>query len=147
MRNLAYESDFALWCQQQADLLRRRAIDNIDFDNIAEEVESLGRSERREIASRLEVLLLHLLKWRFQPDRRSLSWRASIRDARDELERVLDDNPSLRALPAERLPKVYVRARAKALEETGLYHLPEACPWGADEILSPDFLPAASDER
>jgi hypothetical protein len=138
---VSYENDLYQWTQEQAEILRRRDISAIDFDNLAEEIESLGRSERREIASRLEVLLLHLLKWRFQSDQRGQSWWASIRDARNELERVLEDNPSLRALPAERLPKAYANARVRALEETRLYHLPEACPWDADQILSPKFLP------
>jgi Domain of unknown function DUF29 len=138
---VSYENDLYQWTKTQSDALRRRAVNEVDWDNVAEELESLGRSERREIVSRLEVLLLHLLKWRFQPDQRSQSWWASIRDARNELERVLEDNPSLRALPAERLPKAYANARVRALEETGLYHLPEACPWDADQILFPKFLP------
>jgi hypothetical protein len=138
---VSYENDLYQWTKVQGDALRRRAVNEVDWDNVAEEIESLGRSERREIASRLEVLLLHLLKWRFQSDQRGQSWWASIRDARNELERVLEDNPSLRALPAERLPKAYANARVRALEETGLYHLPEACPWDADQILSPKFLP------
>jgi Domain of unknown function DUF29 len=138
---VSYENDLYQWTKTQSDALRRRAVNEVDWDNVAEELESLGRSERREIVSRLEVLLLHLLKWRFQPDQRSQSWWASIRDARNELERVLEDNPSLRALPAERLPKAYANARVRTLEETGLYHLPEACEWTADQILSPKFLP------
>jgi Domain of unknown function DUF29 len=136
-----YEADLYAWTKAQADALRRRAAAEVDWDNLAEEIESLGRSEKREVASRLEVLLLHLLKWKYQPQQQCPSWRASIRDARDELERVLEDNPSLRGLPGERLVTVYPRARMKALEETGLYRLPEACPWTIAEVLDAGFLP------
>ena len=138
---MAYDADLYAWTREQAALLRSRAANELDYDNLAEEIESLGRSEKREIASRLENLLVHLLKWRYQPEERSNSWRASIRDARVELERVLDDNPSLRALPAERLPKAFANARAKALDETGLYRLPDECPWSADQVLSNEFWP------
>ena len=136
-----YEADLYAWTKAQADALRRRAANEVDWDNLAEEIESLGRSEKREVASRLEVLLIHLLKWTYQPQWQCPSWRASIRDARDELERVLEDNPSLRGLPAERLAKAYARARVKALEETGLYRLPEACPWTIEQVLDAEFLP------
>jgi Domain of unknown function DUF29 len=138
----AYDTDLHAWTRAQADALRRRAGNEIDWDNLAEEIEAVGRSERREIASRLEVLLMHLLKWWRQPEHQSPSWRASIRDARDEIERVLDDNPSLRGLPAEKLPKAYARAREKALEEMRLVdRLPEACPWPIEDVLRADFLP------
>jgi hypothetical protein len=138
---MSYESDLYAWTKEQVDALRRRATNEIDFDNLAEEIEALGRSERREVASRLEILLLHLLKWKYQPEWQSPSWRASIRDARVELERVLEDNPSLHALPAEKLNKAYANARSKALDETGLYRLPESCPWRIEEILDHGFLP------
>ena len=94
-----------------------------------------------QIRSRLKVLLVHLLKWKCQPELQCGSWRGSIREARDQIEDVLDDNPSLKAYPAECLPKAYARARTKALDETGLLSLPETCPWTIDEILDGDFLP------
>ena len=97
---------------------------------------SLGTSQRGEIRSRLKVLLVHLLKcWQCG------SWRGSIREARDQIEDMLDDSPSLKAHPAECLPKAYVRARMKALDETGLLRLPEVCPWTIEEILDGEFLP------
>lgn len=136
-----YETDLHAWTKAQSDALRRRASNELDWDNLAEEIETLGRSERREIQSRLKVLLIHLLKWRFQPEQRCGSWRGSITEAREELEAVLTDNPSLRGLPAESLPKAYASARRKALDETGLLHLPEKSPWTIDDILTPDFLP------
>ena len=136
-----YDADLYEWTKEQANALRRRASNELDWDNLAEEIESLGASQRSEIRSRLEVLILHLLKWRYQPELRCGSWRGSIREARDRLEDVLDDNPSLRAFPADYLPKGYARGRRKALDETGLLRLPETCPWTAEEVLDGDFLP------
>ena len=136
-----YETDLYEWTRAQADALRRRASNELDWDNLAEEIEAVGRSERREIGSRLENLLLHLLKWRYQPEGQCGSWRGSILEARHRHERLIADNPSLRSYPAEILPKAYGYARKKALNETGLLRLPEDCPWTIDDILSNDFLP------
>jgi Domain of unknown function DUF29 len=138
---MSYDSDLYAWTKEQADALRRRASNALDWDHLAEEIESLGTSQRSEIRARLKVLLVHLLKWKHQPELQCGSWRGSIREARDHIEDVLDDNPSLRAYPAECLPKAYARARMKALDETGLLQLPEVCPWTIDEILADDFLP------
>ena len=102
---------------------------------------SLGSSNRRQIKSRLEILILHLLKWKVQPEWQCGSWRGSIREARHRLEDLLEESPSLRPLPADYLPKAYARARVKALDETGLYRLPETCPWTIEQILDGDFLP------
>jgi hypothetical protein len=120
--------------------LRRRASNALDWEHLAEEIESLGTSQRSEIRARLKVLLVDLLKWQYQPEWRCGSWRGSIREARDQIDDLLEDNPSLRAYPEECLPKAYARARTKALDETGLLRLPEACPWTIDEILADDFL-------
>ena len=138
---MSYESDLYEWTKEQADALRRRAPNMLDWDNLAEEIESLGVSQRSEIRSRLKVLLVHLLKWKCQPEGRCGSWRGSIREARDQIEDVLDDNPSLRTYSAECLAKAYARARLQALDETGLLRLPEACYWTIDEILADDLLP------
>jgi len=89
----------------------------------------------------LKVLLLHLLKWRAQPERQCGGWRGSILESRLQLADVLDDNPSLRAYSAECLPGAYSVVRRKALDETGLCRLPEACPWTIEQILDKDFLP------
>lgn len=138
---MSYQSDLHEWTKEQADALRRRAPNALDWDNLAEEIESLGSSQRREIRSCLKVLLVHLLKWKHQPEGRCGSWRGSIAEARDQIEDVLEENPSLREYPEEALPKAYARARAKALIETGLLDLPDACLWTIDEILAADFLP------
>jgi Domain of unknown function DUF29 len=139
--NSLYETDFYRWTQAQADALRRGALNEIDWENVAEEIESLGRSEKKEIRSRLMVLLAHLVKWKYQPTNQCPSWRASIREARNEIGLILDDNPSLRAFPAEAMAKAYERGLASARDETGIADLPEACPWTIDQVLDADFLP------
>jgi Domain of unknown function DUF29 len=136
-----YDSDVYEWTKEQADALRRRAANELDWDNLAGEIESLGISNRQQIKSRLEILILHLLTWKYQPEWQCGSWRGSIREARHRIEMVLEDSPSLRPLPGEYLPKAYAWARQKALDETGLYRLPEICPWAIEQILDSDFLP------
>jgi hypothetical protein len=136
-----YSDDLHEWTHEQADALRRRAANEVDWDNLAEEIESVGRSDRHEIRSRLENLILHLIKWAYQSEARCGSWQGSIYEARVRLEDLLEESPSLMALPAEHLPKAYERARQKALRETGLLRLPEVCPWTIDEIMAEDFLP------
>jgi hypothetical protein len=139
---MKYDDDLYQWTIDQADALRRRAINELDFDNLAEEIESVGRSERREIRSRLEILLIHLLKWRYQPEKQSASWRASISEARRRIEDVLADNPSLRSFPAEALANAYRLAILnEAIRRLELMHLPEACPWAIEDVLRDDFWP------
>ena len=136
-----YDSDVYEWTKEQADALRRRAPNELDWDNLAEEIESLGISNRHQIKSRLEILILHLLKWTYQPEWRCGGWRGSILEARHRLEMLIEESPSLRSLPAEYLPKAFPWARRKALALTGLERLPEASPWTIEQILDPDFLP------
>jgi hypothetical protein len=140
---IAYEEDFFAWTEDQARLLRAGELAEIDALNLAEEIESVGRSDRREIRSRLIVLLAHLLKWRFQPDEQSASWRATIREQRDQIELILEDSPSLRPVVTERLRQAYRRARTDAADDTGLPEatFPAECPFTPDQILSEDFLP------
>ena len=136
-----YENDFALWSDRQADALRRRAWNELDWENVAEEIESLGRSDRREIRSRLKVICEHLLKWQFQPDKRSTSWRTSIHNSRDKIADLIAESPSLANYPAGQLAGAYVPARRDAAEETGIADLPETCPWTIEQVLDPDFWP------
>jgi len=138
---MGYASDLFDWTREQADALRRRAANELDWDNLAEEIESLGTSNLDQIESRLENLLLHLLKWKYQPEGRCGSWRGSIFEARHRLARLIKKNPSLRGYPGEYLPEAYPVACRRALVETGLLRLPEACPWTIDEILADDFPP------
>ena len=137
----AYEHDLYAWTQTQGAALRRRAANEIDWDNLAEEIETSGRSDRREIRSRLEVLLIHLLKWRFQPELRCGSRQASIEEARHRIAILIADSPSLAGYPAECLPAAYPYARARALRETGALNLPDACPWTAALVLDDGWAP------
>ena len=141
-----YDSDAAAWSEQQADALRRRAANEIDWENVAEEIESLSRSDKREIRSRLAVICEHLLKWRFQPEARSPSWRGSIREARDRIADLIEESPSLAGYPATHLagPRGDYGGRAKAADETGLVGLPEACPWTVEQVLDHAFWPEAT---
>ena len=138
-----YEEDFYLWTEEQARLLRSGEFSAIDAANIAEEIESMGRSDRRELKSRLIVLLTHLLKWRYQPEARSRSWSDTIREQRQQIELVLEDSPSLRSAAEQILNQVYRTARENAGEETGITKaaFPDACPFRPDEVLSRGFLP------
>jgi hypothetical protein len=107
----------------------------------------LGKSERRGIASQLTRLLVHLLKWRHQPERRSDSWRDSIADARLQIQLALEDSPSLRPYPAEQLDTCYRKARRAAAQQTGLApgRFPDSCPFMLADVLSEDWLPEAAD--
>jgi hypothetical protein len=141
MTSALYDRDFVAWTEQQAALLRANDLSALDREHLAEEIESVGASERRELRRRLARLLQHLLKWKYQPELRSRSWSATIRAQRDELAGILDDSPSLRSSLPDVLAGAYERGRRWALEETGLLALPEACPWAVEQVLSPDFLP------
>jgi hypothetical protein len=140
---IEYEDDFFAWTEEQARLLRAGEVTEIDALNLAEEIESVGRSDRREIRSRLIVLLAHLLKYRFQADARSTGWLGTIREQRDQIELILEDSPSLRPVIAEAPGRAYKKARTVAAEETGLPEttFPADCPFSAEQILSADFLP------
>ncbi|MHB1104041.1 MAG: DUF29 domain-containing protein [Devosia sp.] len=121
-----YEEDFALWSAEQAALLRAGKFDRVDVENVAEEIESLGRSDKQQIRSRLEVLMMHLLKWERQPEHRSRSWASTIRDQRRKIQRPLDDSPSLKAFPGKVFSEEYARARDGV---GGNYDLPGTLPY------------------
>src|SRR5579863_9871820 len=138
-----YDVDFYAWSRQQAELLRAGDLEHADVENLAEEIASLGRTEKRELVSRLSALLLHLLKWRYQPDERGPSWEASIRVQRYDIEDRLDDNPSLKPLLPQALASAYRRATLEAVAETGLpgATFPLACPWTVEQVLGDGFWP------
>jgi hypothetical protein len=141
--SVAYDDDFFAWTQEQARLLRAGELAVVDVENLAEEIESVGRSDRREIRNRLIVLLVHLLKWRYQPRRRAASWSDTIAEQRLQIDSILADSPSLQPFFAEILTDAYGRARSKAARETemALETFPAACPYTPEQILSEDFLP------
>ena len=141
----AYDEEFYAWTAEQARLLRAGEWAAIDAENLAEEIESMGRSDRRELNSRLTVLLMHLLKWRHQPGARSRSWSAMVEEQRLRIDSLLADSPSLRPAVATMLPEAYEIARNRAIAETGLADsvFPEPCPFTADEVLTRSYLPEA----
>ena len=139
----AYDTDYHQWTVEQGRLLRDGKLNLLDRENLAEEIESLGRSEKREIESGLAVLLLHLLKWKYQSEKRKGGWEASIKVQRDRLKKAINENPSLKNYPAEELITVYREARVDAEKETGLDFetFPEDCPFSIGDILDDGFLP------
>jgi hypothetical protein len=138
-----YDSDFYAWTVEQTRLLRAGELSAIDATNIAEEIESIGRSDRRELQSRLVVLSMHLLKWRQQPGVRSRSWSATIEEQRLQIDNIFAESPSLKPLAAGMLAQAYAIARARAIAETGLADdaFPAACPFSLDDVLSRSYLP------
>ncbi len=138
-----YEADFYAWLNEQAARLRLLRVPGIDSENLAEEIESLGRSDKRELLSRSRVLLTHLLKWEYQPARRGKSWRSTILEQRLAMDLVLADSPSLQSAMPDTIQSAYRQAVTQAAGETGLPKatFPLACEWTVGQVLSPDFLP------
>jgi hypothetical protein len=142
-----YETDLALWAKGQAELLRLRAEGtlaneaDLDWSNIAQEIEDLAASEKREIRNRLAVICEHLLKWAYQPEHRSGSWRGSVVEARDGIADVLEESPSLKPYPAAVLEGAYPRGKRKAEAVAELTDLPEICPWTIEQVLDQEFWP------
>jgi hypothetical protein len=138
-----YEDDLFAWTQEQAALLRAHAVDGIDWENLAEEIDSMGRRDRRELKSRLTVILLHLLKWQAQPDQRGMSWRKTLRTQRREIRDLLNQSPSLRREVPDLMRDAYADAVKDAIDETGLRAevFPSGCPYAPDDVLDEDYLP------
>ncbi len=138
-----YQLDFYGWAMEQAQLLRAGRLAAADIENIAEEIESMGRGERRELVNRLTILLAHLLKWHFQPGFRSASWNSSIREQRIRLRSHLKDNPSLKAKLDEAYAEAYELAVIAAARETGLPEsgFPASAPYGFDQAADAGFWP------
>jgi hypothetical protein len=133
-----YDSDTAAWAVEQAEALRRRSINTLDWDNLAEEIEGVAADQRQEIRSRLKILCQYLLKWQYQPEHRSRDWLATIYVQRDEIGDLLRDSPSLQPYPATVLDRAYMAARHKTELETNLLHLPASCPWSIEKVLCLD---------
>ena len=138
-----YERDFYTWAMRQATLLRERRLDELDVENVAEEIESLGRSEASELKSCLRIILGHLLKWQHQPARRSRSWRNTLGRERDNFDVILEENPGLKSRQLELFAKAYRVARKDAARETGLSleRFPLECPYSLDQALDEEFWP------
>ena len=138
-----YEQDFWLWIQAMVEALKSGNLSQLDWVNLAEEMDSLGRSDRRELQSRLTVLLMHLLKWQFQPDMRSGSWRGTLAEQRIRILKLLKESPSLRSFFESSINECYDDAKVRASEETGLTMaiFPVVCSYTIEDILRIEFLP------
>ena len=149
-----YERDFYTWTQRQADALRRAAEaqvntpEALDWANVAEEIESMGREQAAKLRSSYRVLLMHLLKWQFQPNLQSRSWRATIARERGDAAEHLMENPGLKPRQEELFVAAYRRARKEAVVETGLLlkMFPETCPFTIEQALDDDFWPELEDD-
>lgn len=143
--SIAYEKDIVAWANEQASFIRAGRFDLLDLENIAEEIEDVGKSEKRELASRMSVLLIHLLKWQYQAIRRGTSWQRTIREQRKIITIELADTPSLKVLLHDENWnfKVWADAVVKASDETSFNSsiFPELCPWTPEQILDQDFFP------
>jgi uncharacterized protein DUF29 len=141
MRNTLYERDFYAWANEQASLLRAGRLAEADLENIAEEIESMARSEKRELTNRLKLLLTHLQKWRYQPTLRCKGWSYTIEGQRGDLADHLADNPSLKDKLPQALSSAYRKAILTAAIETGFDSttFPSACPWTCEQIMDAAF--------
>jgi hypothetical protein len=141
--NQVYEQDFYAWTKLQSYLLAKQQWEQLDLANLIEEIESLGRQQQQELRNRLSILLGHLLKWEYQPNKRSHSWLSTIRIQRLDIVDLLSDNPSLKSYLSEALTKAYLRALALANSETELplSFFPATCPYEFPQILDDHFYP------
>ena len=138
-----YDQDFFAWIEENVSLLRQRRLSEVDLAHLADELEDMGKREQRELASRLGILLAHLLKWQYQPERRGASWINTIAEQRLQLEGLLEQSPSLRSQLSVRVERAYSYAVQVAVRETGTQRspYPAQCPYIVEQILDPDFWP------
>ena len=136
-----YDTDFYAWTLEQSKFLSLGQWQSLDIENLAEEIESLGKQQKQELRNRLGVLIGHLLKWEFQPELRSKSWRATIREQRDRINFHLTDNPSLKSYLDQAVSEAYELALSLVVRETPLDYpdLPSDCPYTVKQILDPKF--------
>jgi hypothetical protein len=143
-----YDRDFYAWTQEQAALLRNQKWSQVDLPNLIEEIESLGKQQQQELRNLLSLLIGHLLKWHYQPQRRSRSWLATLRVQRLDIGELIEDNPSLKPYLQEALQRGYARAIELAAGETNLPSrtFPPECPYSLSEILDSNFYPGEPSE-
>lgn len=139
-----YETDYLQWIDTTVEKLRNRDYANVDWESLIEEIEDMGRSERRSLKSNLIVVLVHLLKWQFQPECRSGSWEGSIIEHRRRIREAIGDSPSLQPYLEKIFPECYPQAvkQAKAETKLPLETFPQLCPYELAEVLNDEFLPA-----
>ncbi len=139
-----YEEDIVAWANEQAKFIRSGQFNLLDREHLADEIEDVGKSERRELGSRMAVLMAHLLKWQFQPARRGASWRRTIELQRGEIDYILKkEAPSLKTKFDDPvwMRLVWKKALAHAVSDTGLDIFPTVCPWHLEDVLSDTFYP------
>lgn len=138
-----YNKDFYAWALQNAKLIREGKLSEVDLEHVAEEIESMGKSDKRELISRFAVLIAHLLKWKFQPERRGNSWKNTIKTQRFDVSELLIDSPSLNHELKKHLEYAYEKALLIAMNETGLSEsmFPKTCPFSLNECLNSEFFP------
>ena len=136
-----YDTDFYAWTLEQSNLLKSGKWQELDIENLVEEIESLGKQQRQELRNRLGILIGHLLKWQYQPDNRSKSWKANIIEQRDKSSESLKENPSLKPYLPEVIASAFVSSLALVVRETPLNYedLPAECPFTIEQILDPTF--------
>ena len=144
-----YQTDYYGWTIEQAELLKTGHWQEIDIENLIEEVEAMGRSEKRALESRLSVLITHLLKWQYQPVRRGKSWELTIKEQRLRIIKILRDNPSLKREIETCFLDIYPFAVIQAVKETGIDEnvFPTVCAWTLEQTLNADFLPDTEDKK
>lgn len=138
-----YDHDFYAWSQRAGELLRKGCFGEVDIEHIAEEIEDMGKEKKHALESQTRRLILHLLKWQFQPQRRSDSWMESIDDARTEIAGVLKYNPSLKPMTTDLPGEIYDQAARQAARQTGLARkaFPSTCPYSFEQLADEEFLP------
>ncbi|HAX78289.1 MAG TPA: DUF29 domain-containing protein [Cyanobacteria bacterium UBA11372] len=138
-----YDTDFVGWVETTVEQLRTQDYANVDWENLIEEIEDMGKSEKRAIYSNLKILLLHLLKYRYQPEKRSNSWLASMVEHRQRIKKAFKESPSLQPYFTEIFNECYQDARELAAAETGMAidEFPAETPFTHEEVLNSDYLP------
>lgn len=138
-----YETDFYAWTQEQAKLLKEKAFDKLDTIHLFEEIESMGNQNKTELRNRLTILLMHLLKWRYQPELKSKSWFLTIVQQRADIIDLITDNPSLKHFLPEIFTKAYLKSIKFASAETGITKnaFPKECEWSIEQVLDDEFFP------
>jgi len=149
MSTTEYDRDLYTWSLEQAQLLRERKFDQIDLDHIIEEIEDMGKSEKRALQSFLESLLMHLLKWQYQPAYQGRSWKYTIIEQRKRILGHLQENPGLKSKLPELVETAYGYAVTRAVRETGLgpESFPASCPWTYEQLADDDFWPDTDAHR
>jgi hypothetical protein len=138
-----YDTDYSLWLEKTAQLLRNGQINELDLPNLAEEIEDMGKREKRAVENNVEILLMHLLKYQYQPEKRSNSWKYTIFEHRDRLEKAFRDSPSLKPYSQKIFEQCYSKARQRAAIETGMEIdiFPVESPFTVEQTLNPNYLP------